>query len=181
MLTNLVGSFQNSCVLETGLSDFHKMTVTVLKLYLEKKQPKIISYMDFRKFSNNDFRTQILQDFSTLHLSNESTSLDLYVDFCIRALDVYAPKKKKYLRANSSPFMNKAFSKAVMDRTRFRNKFLKNRSAENKLTYNRRRNYSVSLTSKSKRDYYSNFDNRNLPITNCFGKQLNPFSLIRIL
>ena len=71
------------------------MTVTVLKSYLEKKQPKIISYRVFRKFSNNDFRTQILRDFSTLHLFSDSTSLDLYVDTCIRALDIYAPKKKK--------------------------------------------------------------------------------------
>ena len=63
MLTNSVRSFQNSCALETGLSDFHKMTVTVLKSYLEKKQPKIMSYRDFGKFSNNDFRTQILLDF----------------------------------------------------------------------------------------------------------------------
>ena len=60
MLTNTVRSFQNSCTLGTGLSDFHKMTVTALKKYLEKKQPNIISYRDFGKFPNNDFRTQIL-------------------------------------------------------------------------------------------------------------------------
>ena len=178
MLTNSVARFQNSCVLQTGLSDFHKMTVIVLTSYLEKKQPKVISYRDFGKFSNNDFRKQILRDFSTLNLSNESPSLGLYVDICIRALDVYAPKKKEYFRANSSPFMNKAFSKAVMDHTRLRNKFLKNRSAENKLAYNRQRNYCVSLTLKLKRDFHNNLDNRYV---NYFGKQLNPFSQIRVL
>ena len=131
MLTNSVRSFQNSWALETGLSKFLKMTVTVLKSYLEKMQPKIRTW----KFSNNDFRTQIL------HLFNNFPSLDLYVDICIRALDVYAPKKKKYLRANSSLFRNKAIFKAVMDRTRLRNKFLINRTAENKLAFNRQRNY----------------------------------------
>ena len=143
ILTNSVRSFQNSCALETGLFDFLKTTAIVLKSCLEKKQSKIISYRDF---SSNHFRKQILLDFSTLHLSNDSPSLDLYVDVCIRALDVYAPKKKKYLRANSSPFMNKAISKAVMNRARFRNKFLNNRSAENKLAYNLQRNYCASLT-----------------------------------
>ena len=162
MLTKSGRSFQNPCALETGLSDFHKMTVTVLKSYLEKKQPKIISRRDFGKFSDNDFRTQILRDFSTLHLSNDSPSLHLYVDICIRALDVYAPKNKKYLRANSSPFMNKTISKAVMDCTRLRNKFLKNRTAENKLAYNCQRIYCVPLTHKPKRDYYNNLDNRNV-------------------
>ena len=36
MLTDSVRSFQNSCTIETGLTDFHKMTVIVLKSYLEK-------------------------------------------------------------------------------------------------------------------------------------------------
>ena len=60
MLTNSVPSFQNSCALQTRLSDFHKMTGTVFKSYLEKKQPNIRFDKDLGKFSNNDFRTQIL-------------------------------------------------------------------------------------------------------------------------
>ena len=85
------------------------------------------------------------------------------------------PPKKKYLRANNSPFMNKAISKAVMDRTRLRNKFLKHRSAENKLAYNRQRNYYLSLTRKSKRDYYNNLDNRNVTDNKLFWKTVKPF------
>ena len=64
--------------------------------------------------------------------------------------------------------MNKAISKAVMNSTRLRNKFLKNRYAENKLAYNRQRNYCLSLTRKLKRDYYSNLDNRNVTDNNFF-------------
>ena len=56
------------------------------------------------------------------------------------------PKKRKYLTANNSPFMNKGIAEAVMDRTRVRNKFLKNRSRENKLALNRQRNYCVINT-----------------------------------
>ena len=77
--------------------------------------------------------------------------------------------------------MNKAFSKAVMDRARLRNKFLKNISAENKMTYNRQRNYCVSLTRKSKRHYYNNFDNKNVTDNKLFLNTVNPFSLIRVL
>ena len=58
--------------------------------------------------------------------------------------------------------MNKAISKIVMDRTRLRNKFLKNRTAENKLAYNCQRKYCVSVTRKLKRDYNNNLDNRNV-------------------
>ena len=71
--------------------------------------------------------------------------------------------------------MNKAISKAVMDRTRLRNKFLKNRTAENKLAYNRQRNYCVSLTRKSKRDYCNNLDNRDVTDNKLFWKTIKPF------
>ena len=35
MLTNSNRSFQKSCTIEAGLSDFHKMIVTVLKIYFQ--------------------------------------------------------------------------------------------------------------------------------------------------
>ena len=53
MLTNRPRSFQNSCVIVTGLFDFHKMTVTVLRSYSLKVEPKIIMYQDYKKFPNN--------------------------------------------------------------------------------------------------------------------------------
>ena len=71
--------------------------------------------------------------------------------------------------------MNKAISKVVMNRTRLRNKLLKNRSAENKFAYNCQRNYFVSLTRKSKRDYYNNLDNRNVTDNKLFWKTVKPF------
>ena len=44
--------FQNSCVLETGLSDFHKTTVSVLKKTFTKLKPRVIHYRDYKMFSN---------------------------------------------------------------------------------------------------------------------------------
>ena len=38
ILTNKKHCFQNTKVIETGLSDFHKMTVTVMKKYFKKKK-----------------------------------------------------------------------------------------------------------------------------------------------
>ena len=100
------------------------MTGTVFKSFLEKKQLNIRLDMYLGTFSNNDSRTQILWDISTLYLNNDYSILDLCVDICNRALDIYALKKKKYLRVNKSPFMNIAVSKAVLDCTRLRNNIL---------------------------------------------------------
>ena len=47
------------------------------------------------------------------------------------------------------PFMNKELSKAIKDRTRFRNNFLKRRTDENRKKYSKQRNYCVSLLKKT--------------------------------
>ena len=43
ILTNNSKCLQSSCVVETGLSDFHRMTVTVVKATFKKSQPRIIN------------------------------------------------------------------------------------------------------------------------------------------
>ena len=71
------------------------------------------------------------------------------------------------VRGSQSPFMNKALSKATMLRT-LRNKFLKNRSNENKTNYVKQRNHCVSLLRKTKTEYYSNLDEKKF----CDGKTI---------
>ena len=46
ILKNSPRSFQNSNVVETGLSDFHRMIVTVLKTTFQRLSPKIRNYRD---------------------------------------------------------------------------------------------------------------------------------------
>ena len=41
ILTNSPYSFQNSCVIETGQSDFHEMIVSVTKTTFQKLKPRI--------------------------------------------------------------------------------------------------------------------------------------------
>ena len=55
ILTNKPRSFQSTCVIETGLSDFHRMTVSVLKTHFRKLPPKIVTSRDFKKFENDKF------------------------------------------------------------------------------------------------------------------------------
>ena len=58
ILTNSPRSFQNSNVFETGLSDFHKLTTTVLK-HFPKLKPQIENYRDYRNFHNEELRAQL--------------------------------------------------------------------------------------------------------------------------
>ena len=44
ILTNMPRSFQSTCVIETGLSDFHLMTFTVMRKNFKEIKPGIINY-----------------------------------------------------------------------------------------------------------------------------------------
>ena len=54
-LTNKPLLFGSKCVIETGLSDFHRMTMSVLKIHFQKLPPKIINQRNFEKFNNERF------------------------------------------------------------------------------------------------------------------------------
>ena len=66
IFTNHPLNFQNSCVLETGLSDFHKMTVTSMKVSNQRLQ--LINYSDYRRFQNNLFREKLLSELLNINM-----------------------------------------------------------------------------------------------------------------
>ena len=63
-LTNVPRMFQSTCVLETGLSDFHLMTVTVMRKTFKKMRPRVINYRSYRDFSNETFRISLMNNLS---------------------------------------------------------------------------------------------------------------------
>ena len=56
--------FQNSGVYKTDLPDFHRLTLTVLKVYHSKQNPKIVQYLDYKNFTNEHFRRDLLRELS---------------------------------------------------------------------------------------------------------------------
>ena len=53
-------------------------------------------------------------------------------------------------RENNGPFMNEKITEEIMDRTRLRNKFLKNRSPENRFPYDQQRKLRLPLIIKTR-------------------------------
>ena len=50
-------------------------------------------------------------------------------------LGKYAPVKERHIRANQKSFMDKEINQAIMVRSKFRIKFLKFKTEENRLAY----------------------------------------------
>ena len=93
-LTSKPRSFQTKCVIETGLSDFHRMTISVLKMHFRKLPPKIISYRDFKKFDNERFMDS-LQHTLVQESFDWSKNPDKFYEICHTIFNTHAPKKKK--------------------------------------------------------------------------------------
>ena len=105
ILTNKPYSFQNSSTMETGLSDFHKLIVTVLKTSYKKQPPHVISYRDYKKYSAQNFQKDLETTF--IHKPLYAISNDEFVDIFRSVLNKHAPIKHKFARANENQFITK--------------------------------------------------------------------------
>ena len=168
ILTNRPRSFQNSSIIETGLSDFHKLTVTVLKTTFRKMPPKIVKYRNYKQFSSENF----YQELRSIDLFN--TSNDVFTSTVMEILNRHAPLKQKYVRANDNPFITKALRKEQMKRTRLKNNYLKDKTEANHAAFKKQRNKCVSLLRKTKKLYFANLKNSDVCDNKKFWKSVKP-------
>ena len=172
ILTNRPKSFQNNQTIETGLSDHHKLTITVMRAFFPKQAPIISSYRDYKHYDEDLFRYELIGKLSNLNRGKIDCST--FENLCTGVLNRHAPLKEKYTRANNSPFMNKKLSKAVMNRSRLRNKFLRNPTDVNKSAYAKYRNYCTGLFRKEKKLYYNNLNVNLITDNKKFWKTVTP-------
>ena len=64
ILTNDPRTFQSTRVIETGLSDFHLMTLTIMRKTFKNQRPRIINCRSFKHFSNKEFRKSLIDSLS---------------------------------------------------------------------------------------------------------------------
>ena len=173
ILTNRSSCFQNTTVIETGLSDFHKLTLTVMKSTFQKQVPKILNYRNYKRFNNELFQNDLMFEISKIGLN--SICCQQFENIFMLTLNKHAPSKTRYVRANNSPFMNNNIYKAIMVRSRLRNKYLKLKTEESKIAYRKQRNYCVSLIRKAKCNFYEHLDPNLICDNRKFWKQVKPF------
>ena len=172
ILTNRSKNFQDTTTIETGLSDFHKMTITCLKCYFKKNPPRVVYYRNYKKFDEHRFRNDLHTEIYTN--SENNTNYEEIKTKIMKQINKSAPMKKKFIRANNSPFMNKKLHQAIMTRSRYKNRYNKNPTTENEMKYKKQRNICVNLLKKAKRTYYNNLDIKILNDNREFWKNVKP-------
>ena len=151
ILTNRPSYFQHCTVLETGLSDFH-LPITEFKT----------------SFQKSEIRSE------TVKCNFNYTDLRTFKETVFNIFNKYVPIKKKYVRANEAPFMTKELHKAIMKRSRLRNKFLTDRTENNQKNFKLQRNFCKKLLRTTKKTYYSNLDIKKVTDNKTFWKTIIP-------
>ena len=149
------------------------MIATIMKTSFQRLPPKIRHYRDYNNYDNNIFCVALFNELSKLNI--EAIDLNKFIPVCIDTLNNHAKNKKKCIRGNYLPFMKKELSKEILRRTRLWNNFLRNRSDENKRKFSNQRNYCVSLLRKTKKNYYSNLNEKKITDNKTFWKTVKPF------
>ena len=146
VLTNNSHSFQHTQAICSGLSDYHKMVVTVLKNTFRKSKPKEIFYRTYKNFDNEKFKSDLR---SNLEDNSNSSDYSDFENIFLRTLELHAPFKKKVLRANHAEYMTKQLRKAIMRRSALENKFRKYRTEEHNKAYENRKTIAAGCIKKN--------------------------------
>ena len=120
-LTNNALSFQSTKIVSTGLSEFHKLVLTVLKTSIVKNKLREIQYRNCKYFDSRKFNRDLKEEFSREYVD----SCSKFDEILFRVLGRHAPLKKKMLRANHAPYVSKALRKAIMKRSCLENIYFK--------------------------------------------------------
>ena len=121
ILTNRKYNFQSSTTIETGLSDFHHLILTIMKTTFRKKPPKVIRYRNYKNYNHENYRSDLNISLANVDLNN--IPHNDFNDILLNILNNHAPLKTKVLRGNDQPFMSKELRKEHMKRTRLLNQY----------------------------------------------------------
>ena len=106
-------------------------------------------YPDYKRFD-----IEKLEKVSLPTSLRQKYTYNAFGNLYLHALDKIALIKQKYVKGNYSPFMNNYIHRALIARTRLRNRFLKEATAINRLIYKNQRDYFFSLMRTNIKQYY---------------------------
>ena len=168
-ITNFPNSFFATKTITTGVSDFHKMVLTVLRNKFAKQNPKVVEYRCYRSMDRGIFRHELCTSLTEAHTIEEFNEIYLGV------LNKHAPLKRKTVRMNQAPYMTKNLRKAIMRRSALKNKFYNDKSSYSEKMYKKQKNFCSRLYKKERRTFYNNLDLKNFTDSKRFWATIKPF------
>ena len=103
---------------ETGLSGFHKLVSTFFKSYYSRLKSKIVYYRNYKNFNNSNFLKELSNNTLFLDSDDSNENYNSLATKFQEALNRHTPLKKKSLREDHAPFIDKEFRKAIYTQSR---------------------------------------------------------------
>ena len=167
IITNNSRSCWNTKTFVNGLSDFHALVVTTLNIKYDKPKPREVLYRDWKNFNLSNFQRDLLVVFSS-----GCVDYNTFETMFLSTLNLHAPFKKKTIRGNHAPYMNRQLRKAIMKRNELQTKYYRTKSDQDHDIFKRQRNYVSRLYKKVRIQYYNNLDNKVLLDNKKFWKYI---------
>ena len=95
----------------TGISDFHALTLIIMRNKFCKGNPKTKFYKNYKSFDCEMFEWELSYSVQSFQSLDYTRFHDVFL-----LLSKCAPIKKKILRANYSPFKRKTLRKAIIEK-----------------------------------------------------------------
>ena len=175
LLTNRPNCFQNTVISETGLSDFHKLVITIFRSTFIKFPPKSIRQRSYKSFNKQNFVHELDQKLIKGDIYKTDDSYSKLTEIFSEVLQKRAPTKSKTIRENQAPFMNKKLSKIIMSKSRIKSKYLKCSSRLNYLAYKKIKNKCNNLVKKSTKRYFQENAGEGSASSKSFWNTVKPF------
>ena len=160
-----------SQTLATGISDFHALTLTIMRNTFCKGNPKTKFYRGYKHFDYEMLKRELnfsLQSFQSLDYTR-------FHNVFLLLLKKYAPIKKKILQEKHSSFLTKTLRNAIMFKSQLKNKFIKSRNNEDWSNYKKQRNFCTNFLKTFKQNYFGQLDMKHLNDSTKFWKIIKPF------
>ena len=175
ILTNKKRCFQNTLSCETGLSDHHQMATTFLKSHLARLAPKKILYRTYKNFNEANFLMDVENANFSCCTDDPEKNYENLVNVFSSIIEKHAPLKQQILRGNEAPFMTKELRKEIYTRSRFKNKYNKNPTDENKARFKKQRNKCVNLRKKAIKKHFKKVTESGIISNKNFWETVKPF------
>ena len=154
ILTNRKFCFKNTSSFETVISDHHHLIYSILKTTFEKEESKKVTYCNYKQFQWETFEKDLR---STLR--NCNGEYENYEQNFVKVLNTHAPKKIKIFRGNHKLHYYNNLRKAIMKRSRLKNKAKRTKAPIDIVNYKKQRNLVVSLNRQAKYEYFNEVSN----------------------
>ena len=127
------------------------------------------------KFNESDFLCSLKKANFDFLKNDPNQNYNLLTDKFLGIVNKHAPLKKKFVRGNNAPFMNREFQKEIYVRSRLRNKYWVEPTTENKVAYQKQRNKCVKIRRKSIKRYMDKVSEKGIETNKSFWNFVKPF------